>query len=108
MCHSLFNWTSPVRHPWLLTTVYASPRPVIREELWCQLTSLANMILEAWVVVGDFNSYLYPEEKHGGALPNERLMSRFRSTLLQCGLFDLGFVGPPFTWEWSGVKERLD
>ncbi|KAJ1400029.1 Endonuclease/exonuclease/phosphatase superfamily [Sesbania bispinosa] len=94
--------------PWLLTSVYASPRPNIREDLCCNLASIANLTLEAWVVIGDFNYYLHPEEKHGGALPNERLMSRFRSILLQCGLFDLGFVGPPFTWEWSGIKERLD
>lgn len=35
-------------------------------------------------------------------------MQRFNNCLLDCGLTDVGFKGPMFTWEWRGVKERLD
>ncbi|KAJ1425743.1 Endonuclease/exonuclease/phosphatase superfamily [Sesbania bispinosa] len=93
---------------WFLTTMYASPRPPTREELWVHLSNIAAITSEAWVVIGDLNSYLLPEEKYGGAPPNERLMQWFRLALNQCGLMDLGFIGPHFTWEWRGVKERLD
>ncbi|KAJ1436793.1 Endonuclease/exonuclease/phosphatase superfamily [Sesbania bispinosa] len=92
--------------PWLLTIIYASPRPNLREDLWSHLINIANSTSEAWVAIGDFNSILSLEEKHGGALPNARLISRFRDTFSQCGLLDLGFVGPSFTWEWSGIQER--
>ncbi|KAJ1377585.1 Endonuclease/exonuclease/phosphatase superfamily [Sesbania bispinosa] len=94
--------------PWFLTSIYASPRPAIREELWAQLQLLSTSILDPWVLMGDFNSYLSPEEKSGGAPANVRSMSRFNSFINLCGLFDLGYCGPPFTWEWRGVKERLD
>ncbi|KAJ1394588.1 Endonuclease/exonuclease/phosphatase superfamily [Sesbania bispinosa] len=67
--------------PWLLTCVYASPRPNVREELWNQLTSTTSSILEPWAIVGDFNSYASEEEKSGGAGVNYRTMNRFRDVI---------------------------
>ncbi|KAJ1394890.1 Endonuclease/exonuclease/phosphatase superfamily [Sesbania bispinosa] len=71
---------------------------------------MASSILEAWAIVGDFNSYTSDseDEKSGGAEVNHRTMNRFRDVIQGCGFIDLGFLGPPFTWEWNGVKERLD
>ncbi|KAJ1391136.1 Ulp1 protease family, C-terminal catalytic domain [Sesbania bispinosa] len=102
---SLF-WSLDASTEFFLTCVYASPRPILREELWLLLPHIATLTSVPWVVIGDFNSSLLTEEKYGGAPPSERLMSRFRTVLNQCGLIDLGFVGHPFTWEWRGVKEH--
>ena len=33
---------------------------------------------------------------------------KFRKCLDECELFDLGFKGRPFTWQWNKVQERLD
>ncbi|KAJ1375592.1 Endonuclease/exonuclease/phosphatase superfamily [Sesbania bispinosa] len=44
----------------------------------------------------------------GGAPLISRLMARFQDTLQNCGLMDVGFSGPPYTWSWHDVKERLD
>lgn len=35
-------------------------------------------------------------------------MQLFRDVFLYNDIFDLGFVGPPFTWQSGGVKSRLD
>jgi hypothetical protein len=52
-------------------------------------------------------------EKLGGAIRSEAQMERFRSTLVDCNLGDLGYCGSKYTWsnkQDSGafVKERLD
>ncbi|KAJ1415789.1 Endonuclease/exonuclease/phosphatase superfamily [Sesbania bispinosa] len=97
--------TSPT---WLLTCIYASPRPNVREDLWANLSHIAGDTPEGQLAIEDFNSHLSVDEKSGGAPPIARSMNRFREVLQYCGLIDLGYVGPPFTWEWRGVKERLD
>ncbi|KAJ1431368.1 Endonuclease/exonuclease/phosphatase superfamily [Sesbania bispinosa] len=84
------------------------PQFIHARDLWPQLQHLAANISKAWVIIGDFNSYLFPEEKSGGTPANERNMRQFHLFLNQCGLLDLGFTGPLFTWEWRGIKERLD
>ena len=54
------------------------------------------------------------EEKLGGLPINKTRMTAFRNCLDKCGLIDLGFHGPRFTWTnkspvWqSTIKERLD
>ncbi|XP_057432516.1 uncharacterized protein LOC130725290 [Lotus japonicus] len=63
---------------------------------------------DPWLVIGDFNAYLTAFDKSGGANLNLSSMQRFQECLLSCGLSDMGFKGPPFTWEGRGVKERLD
>ncbi|XP_057432391.1 uncharacterized protein LOC130725156 [Lotus japonicus] len=92
----------------LVKFVYASPNAALRNILWRELRSIAANISEPWVVLGDFNSYLSPGDKVGGATPNAASMQKFRDCLDDCSLFDLGFKGPPFTWEGRGVKERID
>ncbi|KAG8475094.1 hypothetical protein CXB51_032030 [Gossypium anomalum] len=51
--------------------------------------------------------------KKGGCLRSERQMNPFRTTLEDCNLRDLGFVGQWFTWERgkfsnTNIRERLD
>lgn len=58
--------------------------------------------------MGDFNAYMYEHKKRGRARPNRYATQCFSSCLFDCGLTDVGFKGPPFTWEWRDVKERLD
>ncbi|XP_057444772.1 uncharacterized protein LOC130737018 [Lotus japonicus] len=92
----------------LVTFVYGSPNVSLRDFLWRELRQLASHITEPWVVMGDFNTYLHASDKVGGGPPNMLSMSKFRNCIEECSLSDLGFKGPPFTWEGRGVKERID
>ena len=67
-----------------------------------------------WVLLGDFNEMISNDEKLGGLLVNRTRISTFRNCMDNCGLMDLGFHGPRFTWTnkspcWqTTIKERLD
>ncbi|XP_057432586.1 uncharacterized protein LOC130725366 [Lotus japonicus] len=92
----------------LATFVYGSPNVSARYLLWRELRHIAASIFEPWAVVGDFNSYLHASDKVGGGPPNLLSMNKFRDCIVDCSLSDIGFKGPPFTWEGRGVKERID
>lgn len=92
----------------LVTFVYGSPNASIRNFLWQELRNIASQVTEPWVTLGDFNTYLQASDKMGGGPPNLLSMAKFRDCLDACSLSDLGFKGPPFTWECRGVKERID
>ncbi|KAK6149044.1 hypothetical protein DH2020_016569 [Rehmannia glutinosa] len=66
-----------------------------------------------WCCLGDFNDLLSLSEKRGGSVHPDRLIVRFRSSIDDCSLIDLGMFRYPFTWERgrgsvNWVKERLD
>ena len=50
-----------------------------------------------WICLGDFNGVLDNSEKLGGVPKDWNSMTGFREALDDCGLEDLGFVGPYFT-----------
>ncbi|XP_057444010.1 uncharacterized protein LOC130736183 [Lotus japonicus] len=98
----------------LVTFVYGSPNYAVRDCLWRELRILAANMTEPCCVIGDFNAYLHASDKMGGGPPNLISMNKFKDCLDECSLSlslflsDLGFIGPPFTWEGRGVKERID
>ncbi|KAK3221878.1 hypothetical protein Dsin_008903 [Dipteronia sinensis] len=62
---------------------------------------------------GDFNEILSEDEKLGGAQKPRGQLESFQDALDDCGLQDLGYTGPPFTWcnKRNGeemVQERFD
>ena len=62
----------------------------------------------------DFNDMLSDDEKLGGLPVNRTRISAFRNRMDKCGIMDLGFHDPHFTWTnkspcWqTTIKERLD
>ena len=111
--HTLVKVPSPSL-AFLLTTVYASPQFIKHKPFLDYLQNLAMNISLPWILLGDFNDMIYEEEKLGGLLVNRTCIAAFRNCLDKCGLIDLGFHGPRFTWTnksptWqSTIKERLD
>ena len=88
---------------WLLSSIYASPRLVERKILWNNLTQVASLHNLPWLLAGDFNEVLTSEDKFGGLPINLRKSSMFTNYLNTCGMIDLGFHGPRYTW--SNLKE---
>jgi hypothetical protein len=64
-------------------------------------------------MLGDFNEAMWQEEHFSRTKRSESLMREFRETLSFCDLYDIGFVGTPWTWDNKqkgerNVKVRLD
>lgn len=57
-----------------LSTVYASPYPVYRTDLWNYLVSLSSLITLPWIILGNFNQVYDVSKKKGGRPPNSRGM----------------------------------
>jgi hypothetical protein len=98
---------------WLLSSIYASPRFRERKILWENLIHVASLHNLPWLLAGDFNEVLSSEEKFGGLPIKLRRSELFHSCLNDCGMIDLGFHGPRFTWSnlrnvGNLIQERLD
>jgi exonuclease III len=98
---------------WLISSIYASPRVAERKVLWSNLVHTASLHHLPWLLLGDFNEVLCSDDKFGGLPVNFRRAFNFKSCLDMCGMIDLGFHGPRFTWsnfrELSElIQERLD
>ena len=97
---------SKANRKWVLTAVYASPIPVLRENLWYHLCNLRHQIREPWLWIGDFNQILLPLEVSGGTFHVSRA-SAFADVMSQCHMIDLGLTGGRFTWQRPCIGGRI-
>lgn len=85
---------------WFVTIVYASTSYVNRQNLWGDLSRVADGMVDPWVVLGDFNVILaYHERKGGSSNFSSRGMQNFRDMVQSCNLLDAGFQGSSYTWK---------
>ncbi|KAL0416834.1 UNVERIFIED_CONTAM: hypothetical protein Slati_3515300 [Sesamum latifolium] len=90
-----------------VTAVYARCDIVERRDLWDALR-LVSVGASPWIVGGDFNTVLSLEERSGGAAPSSVAMSDFHDAIADCALVDAGYIGSPYTWYNSRLRQRLD
>ncbi|KAL5551962.1 hypothetical protein UlMin_002138 [Ulmus minor] len=97
---------------WHFTGLYGNPDTSLRTQFWTLLKRLRDASSMPWLCGGDLNEILFGHEKQGGATRAQYLMNAFREAANYCGLADLGFRGPKFTWNRGKnaclVQERLD
>ena len=66
-----------------------------------------------WIMLGDFNEVLSSEEKLEGKPINAYRARLFQECINECGLMDIGFLSPRFTWTnlrnlSNLIQKRLD
>jgi hypothetical protein len=98
---------------WRSTFVYGEPKAQDRHEMWTLIPRIKLDVEEPWLMVGDFNETMWQHKHISATRRNERQMTDFREVLSQCNLYDLGFVGLPWTYnnKQKGIKNvrvRLD
>ncbi|KAK6123881.1 hypothetical protein DH2020_042372 [Rehmannia glutinosa] len=101
------------QQPWVFSGIYGWPD---NSQKWktCQLMRDINPgIGKPWLCAGDFNEIMWSVEKIRGRFRFDNNMEEFRNTINNCGLTDLGFSGPRFTWTNmqhgdNNIQERLD
>ncbi|KAL7197599.1 hypothetical protein ACSBR2_020188 [Camellia fascicularis] len=76
---------------WILSAVYASPNPRLRDALWNNLESMADNTSEPWLVAGDFNDFANQNEKRSFSTNQDQARTgKFQARLNRCKLMDLG------------------
>ncbi|KAL5734017.1 hypothetical protein ACOSP7_031878 [Xanthoceras sorbifolium] len=73
---------------------------------WTLLKRLHGLSSLPWLCGGDWNEILYDSEKLGGGVRAPFLIDNVREAVGYCGLQDLGFFGPEFTW--CNKREGVD
>ncbi|KAL0386427.1 UNVERIFIED_CONTAM: hypothetical protein Slati_4603900 [Sesamum latifolium] len=87
------------------TFIYAKCYRNPRRILWEELVKLSNQSVP-WIVGGDFNVILHPNENQGGDMQRLGPMDDFND--MMSDIIDAGFEGEPFTWTNKRVWRRLD
>ncbi|XP_074270974.1 uncharacterized protein LOC141594887 [Silene latifolia] len=77
------------------TFVYAFNKLEDRVPLWNALIRLAGC--GPWVVLGDFNNFMFANERIGKIVKDEEMLP-FQSTVALCDLQDIKSTGAFFTW----------
>ncbi|XP_070041492.1 uncharacterized protein [Nicotiana tomentosiformis] len=101
------------KNHFFLTVIYAKCTPILIRPLWEVLRHKSAIYDSPWCVIGDFNVIVFVEEKIGGILYQMSKSMDFLYMIEDCGLVDLGFYGPKYTWsngrgQGSIVWKRLD
>ncbi|KAK4492627.1 hypothetical protein RD792_003445 [Penstemon davidsonii] len=98
---------------WLCSGIYARPDSAHRENLWTKIEEMSTAVALPWMITGDFNEVISAHERRGGNLPGLNRCNRFKDMIDTCGLIDLGFRGPKFTWTnlrngLARIRQRID
>lgn len=100
------TWPDP-QSEFVVSMVYASNSVEERKLLWSELEAISSTQAvrgKPWIVLGDFNQVLQPQEHSKAATLNIDTRTReFRNCLLNAELFDLNFRGSTYTW-WNKRK----
>ncbi|XP_028068131.1 uncharacterized protein LOC114270746 isoform X1 [Camellia sinensis] len=99
---------------WVIAAVYASPDPVLCNQLWKDLEDKAETMDKPWLVAWDFNDYASLNEIRSFS-PSHNIgrTQKFFDRVNSCNLIDLGSSGPRMTCTnnrqgLTNTMERLD
>ena len=98
---------------WHLMRFYGHLETGRRPKSWAKLKHLRTTSSLLWLIIGDFNELMGMSKKEGGSNRPRQQMENFVEAVNWCGLRDIGFIGPKFTWLYersdrSQIRERLD
>ncbi|XP_074314191.1 uncharacterized protein LOC141649398 [Silene latifolia] len=80
-----------------LSMIYAYNEGVDRKDLWAKMERIAAVTNGPWVMAGDFNTVISPDERMGGNTKQED-MDDFIDCITTCGMNDIHATGAYFTW----------
>ncbi|XP_073353842.1 uncharacterized protein [Aegilops tauschii subsp. strangulata] len=76
-------------------------------EFMCELAEVRELQSGPWLLVGDFNLFVNPEDKNN-TLINWRMISRFRSRLNRLELKEIYLNGRRYTWSNERARATLE
>ena len=97
-----------------LVCMYGDPHYQHTDSIWQDVTSFVMQNQDRpTLCMGDLNNIMHPNEKWGPGPPCLSRIDIFCALVKQCGLIDLGYSGPAYTWTnkcftTNPTFERLD
>ncbi|KAJ9536716.1 hypothetical protein OSB04_un000101 [Centaurea solstitialis] len=98
----------------LASFVYGSNKLIVRRHLWEDLRLFSSLAaMQPWIVMGDFNAILSPDESVGSPIRRDARMEEFVECVESLNVFDLRCMGSFFTWAQKplsegGIYRKLD
>lgn len=95
---------------WWITGVYGPQADAEKLEFLRELNDIRDLHAGPWVVLGDFNLLVNPEDKSNNAI-NRRMISRFQAQLNRLELKELYLNGRRYTWSnkrENATLEKID
>lgn len=101
------------RGNWRLIDFYSYPEESRMRESWTLMRRLAGESTFPWMILGDFNNILSPDEKRRGATRPNWLYNGFREVVLDYNISDVMLHGHQFMWSRgrnvnNWVEKRLN
>jgi hypothetical protein len=82
-----------------LVCIYGDPHHRSTSAIWSRvLHFVVNHSTLPILAMGDMNELMHVSEKSGPGRPNINRINMFCDYVKQCGFFDLGYIGPAYTW----------
>ena len=104
----------PTSQNFNLVCIYGDPHHQQTSLIWQDVSTFVLAIPDTpTFCMGDMNNIMHVAEKCGPKAPNFNRIRDFCYLVKQCGLFDLGYNGPAYTWSnkrftTNPTYERLD
>lgn len=91
-----------------LSCIYGHPIPRERHHFWEKLQRISVNRTGPWMMCGDFNEILNPNEKWGGRWRSARSLRNFKDMINCCNMKDMKFTGNQFSWVGRRQKETIE
>lgn len=89
------------------TCVYGHPIQGLRHHFWEKLQRMSTTRTGPWLLCGDFNEILKPEEKIGGPTREPWSLVDFNLMTQVCRLQDLSYMGNNMTWSGNRKGHKI-
>ncbi|XP_026384100.1 uncharacterized protein LOC113279640 [Papaver somniferum] len=86
----------PSKGVWYLSCVYGTPYIHEKFDQWSYINQLSNFIDTSWVIIGDLNITLSPNDRNTQS--SQATSSDILNLINEADLSDMGFSGNLFTW----------
>ncbi|XP_060200824.1 uncharacterized protein LOC132629104 [Lycium barbarum] len=97
----------PMQLKFVLSFVYAFNTKEERKTLWESLVEHSENCTLPWMILGDFNSVLYMDDRIGGNPITWAEVADFQQCMEECGLVELPQQGNKYTWNDRHVDQRI-
>lgn len=91
----------------IITFVYAFNKPADRKPLWDYIANSSSVFSQApWVLLGDFNAIMQPDQRAGGSSKWQGHEDDFQNAIHSGQLFSIPYKGMKFTWSNGQMGDR--